>query len=93
MVFDNVTRYNGSGLELYISADYDGVSNPSQQGTWIDLTSYATWDTDSGDWTFISSGNIDLTTFISPSLAIAFKYTGSNSDGATWELDNIIVTE
>ena len=93
LVFDNVTRYNGSGLELYISADYDGVSNPSQQGTWIDLTSYANWDTDSGDWTFISSGNIDLTTFISPSLAIAFKYTGSNSDGATWELDNIIVTE
>jgi hypothetical protein len=93
LVFDNVTRYSGSGLELYISADYDGVSNPSQQGTWIDLTSYATWDTDSGDWTFTSSGNLDLTTFISSSLAVAFKYTGSNSDGATWELDNIIVTE
>ena len=40
-----------------------------------------------------SSGNTDLTNFISPSVAIAFKYIGTNSDGATWEVDNIVVTE
>ena len=94
LVFDNVTRYNGPGLELYISSDYDGVSNPSQQGTWMDISSYVpNWDTDSGDWTFVSSGNIDLTPFISSNLNVAFKYVGSNSDGATWEIDNIIVTD
>ena len=94
LIFDNVTRYNGPGLELYISSDYDGVSNPSQQGTWMDISSYVpNWDTDSGDWTFVSSGNIDLTPFISSNLNVAFKYVGSNSDGATWEIDNIIVND
>ena len=94
LVFDNVTRYNGPGLELYISSDYDGISNPSQQGTWLDISSYVpNWDTDSGDWTFVSSGNIDLTPFISSNLNVAFKYVGSNSDGATWEIDNIIVND
>ena len=94
LVFDNVTRYNGPGLELYISSDYDGVSNPSQQGTWMDISGYVpNWDTDSGDWTFVSSGNIDLTPFISSNLNVAFKYVGSNSDGATWEIDNIIVND
>ena len=94
LVFDNVTRYNGPGLELYISSNYDGSSNPSQQGNWLNITSYVpNWDTDSGDWSFVSSGNIDLTPFISSNLNIAFKYTGTNTDGATWELDNIIVND
>jgi len=26
-------------------------------------------------------------------VAIAYKYTGTNSDGATWEVDNIIIRE
>ena len=94
LIFDNVTRYNGAQLELYISSNYDGVSNPDIQGTWFNLTSYVpNWDTDSFDWDLVSSGNTDLTGFISPSVAIAYKYIGSNSDGATWEVDNIIVTE
>ncbi len=94
LVFDNVTRYNGPGLELYISSNYDGSSNPSQQGNWLNITSYVpNWDTDSGDWSFVSSGNIDLTPFISSNLNIAFKYIGTNTDGATWELDNIIVND
>ena len=94
LVFDNVTRYNGPGLELYISSNYDGSSDPSQQGSWLNITSYVpNWDTDSGDWSFVSSGNIDLTPFISSNLNIAFKYIGTNADGATWELDNIIVND
>ena len=93
--FDNVVQYEpGPRLELFISSDYDGVSNPSQQGTWIDLTNYVpNWDVDSGDWDFVSSGNIDLTQFISPTTTIAFKYTGTDSNGATWEIDNILIEE
>ena len=93
--FDNVVQYDpGPRLELFISSDFDGVSNPSQQGTWIDLTNYVpNWDVDSGDWDFVSSGNIDLTQFISPTTTIAFKYTGTDSNGATWEIDNILIDE
>ena len=94
LVFDNVTRYGGPQLELYISSNYDGVSNPDVQGTWFNLTNYVpNWDTDNFDWTLVSSGNTDLSQFIAPSIAIAFKYTGTNSDGATWEVDNILITE
>jgi len=94
LIFDNDTKYNGPQLELYISSNYDGVSNPDTQGSWFELTSFVpNWDPDSNDWGFVSSGNIDLTQFISSSVTIAYKYIGSNSDGATWEVDNIIVTE
>ena len=94
LIFDNCTRYNGPGLELYISSNYDGTSDPSQQGTWTPLNQYVpNWDTDDGTWNLVSSGNVDLTPFISSNLNIAFKYIGTNADGATWELDNIIVTD
>ena len=94
LVFDNVTRYGGPQLELFISSNYDGVSNPDVQGTWVNLTNYVpNWDTDNFDWTLVPSGNTDLSQFIAPSVAIAYKYTGTNSDGATWEVDNIIIRE
>ena len=94
LVFDNCTRYNGPGLELYISSNYDGTSDPSQQGNWLNITSYVpNWDTDDQTWDLVSSGNIDLAPFISNNLNIAFKYIGTNADGATWEVDNIVVND
>ena len=81
-------------MKLYISSNYDGVSNPDVQGTWFELTNFVpNWDPDSNDWGFVSSGNIDLTQFISSSVTIAYKYIGTDSDGATWEVDNIIIRE
>jgi len=94
LTFDNVTRYSGQGLELYVSTDYDGSSDPATQGTWTNITSAVpNWDVDSGDWTFVPSGTVDLSSYVSGSTFIAFKYVGSNVDGATWEIDNIIVQE
>ena len=94
LIFDNDTKYNGPQLELYISSTYDGVSNPDvNPSDWFGLTNYVSWDPDSNDWGFVSSGNIDLTPFISSSVTIAYKYIGTNSDGATWEVDNIIIRE
>ena len=94
LTFDNVTRYSGPGLELYVSTDYDGSSDPALQGTWTNITSSVpNWDVDSGDWTFVPSGTIDLSAYISSNTYIAFKYIGSNLDGATWEIDNIIIQE
>ena len=94
LVFDNCTRYNGPELELYISSNYDGTSDPSQQGNWLNITSYVpNWDTDDQTWDLVSSGNIDLAPFISNNLNIAFKYIGTNADGATWEVDNIVVND
>ena len=94
LTFDNVVRYGGPALELYVSTDYDGVSDPAVQGTWISLTgAVPNWDVDSGDWNFVASGNVDLSAYMSANTYIAFKYVGTAVDGATWELDNIVVQE
>ena len=90
LTFDNVTQYGGTALELWVSTDYDGVSDPDTQGSWTNLTSVVpNWDVDSGDWNFVSSGPVDLTSYKSGTTYIAFKYQGTSSNGATWELDDI----
>ncbi|HMU14081.1 MAG TPA: choice-of-anchor J domain-containing protein, partial [Flavobacteriales bacterium] len=45
-----------------------------------------------GSWTWTPSGALDLSAYLSNNTRIAFKYTGSASDGKTWELDDIKIT-
>ncbi|TNE54125.1 MAG: DUF5017 domain-containing protein [Bacteroidetes bacterium] len=93
MTFRNTKRYNGAELEMYVSTDYDGTSDPSAQGTWTSITSSAVWDQDASGWTFVDSGPVDLSAYKAAKVYIGFKYIGSGSDGRTWELDNISVKE
>ena len=92
--FETIMKWPGPALILHISTDYDGISNPTQQGTWTDITSQALWDTDNttwGNWT--PSGDVDLTSYISDSTFIAYEYIGSSNSGSTWEIDNIKINE
>ncbi len=91
LTFDNAYKYTGAPLQVLVSTDYDGASDPTIQGTWTDLSSQAIWST--GNFTFVNSGQIDLTPYIGSDVYIAFKYTGTNADGSTWELDNIFIKE
>lgn len=86
--FDNACSYDGAAIQILISTDYDGVSNPTLQGTWTDISGFAVLSTGFFNWK--NSSNIGLGT-LSPNVHIAFKYTGSGSDGRTWELDNIVI--
>jgi len=90
MEFMNDVNYSGPVLQLLISSDYSGVGDPSQVGTWTDISNLVTWDPDTGGFGFNDSGIIDLTTYAAnQKIYVAFKYTGSNSDGSTWEIDDI----
>ena len=92
--FETIMKYQGAALVLHISTDYDGTSNPTQQGTWTDITALATWDIDNtawGPWT--PSGDVDLSSYISSTTYIAYEYLGSANSGSTWEIDNIKITE
>ena len=92
--FGTIMKFAGAALTLYISTDYDGTSNPTSQGTWIDITSNASWDTNNSSWgNWTNSGDVDLSSFISNSVYIAYKYTGTSSDGSTWEVDDILIKE
>lgn len=99
LTFDNTKRYGTNDvaveLDVLVSTDYDGSSDPTAQGTWTEITASVTLDTDVNSWTFVNSGDLDLSTVITPgaNTYIAFKYMGSATDGNTWEIDNINVTE
>ena len=92
--FSHTKRFNGTDLAVLISTDY--VTGLPSTATWTDLTSMFTMDTDVNSWTFVSSGNLDLSSYISSSpstVTIAFQYVGGSSDGSTYELDDIIINE
>jgi len=84
--FNNAYNYSGDPLELLISTDYSGTGNPNGS-TWTALT--ATWST--GTWAWVNSGIISLSSYLQSNVHIAFKYTGTISNGSTWEIDDIIV--
>lgn len=90
--FRMTKRYGGDDIVVYISTDYDGSSAPST-ANWTDITSLVTLDSDDSQWTFVGSGDADITAYKSASTYIAFKYTGSSTSGRTWEIDNVYVGE
>lgn len=82
--FKNAYNYTGAPLEVKYSTDYDGVSAPST-ASWTALSPSLS----SGGFAWTESGNLSL-----PKNAkyVAFIYKGSNSDGSTWEIDNIKIS-
>ncbi|MDB4754918.1 DUF5017 domain-containing protein, partial [bacterium] len=90
--FDSETNYDGDAIEVLVSIDYDGTSDPNIQGTWTALS--PTLPTSTSSWSgWTASGDLDLSFNKGISTYIGFKYTGSASDGKTWEIDNIEVVE
>ena len=86
--FRNAYNFTGAALEVYVSTDY--VSGLPSTATWVPLTGFI-WSP--GSYTFVDSGNSSLAAYKTSNTHFAFKYTGSTTDGSTWELDNIIVAE
>lgn len=86
LTFENACNYTGDALELLISTNYSGTGDPNG-ATWTALS--ATWST--GTWAWVNSGIIDLSAYLQSNVRIAFKYIGTNSDGKTWEIDDIII--
>lgn len=84
--FRNACNYSGDALQLLVSTEYTGTGNPNGV-TWNTLT--ATWST--GSWFWVDSGVIDLSSYLSANVRIAFKYTGSGTNGKTWEVDDIVI--
>ena len=57
---------------------------------WSALT-IPTWP-EAGSWTFVSSGDIDLSAYVGKKIQLGFKY-GSSAEGAdTWEIKNLKIS-
>lgn len=85
--FRNACNYTGPPLSACISSEYSGGPPSSANWTALPFTASA------GGFTFVHSGSIPLGTFKSTSVRIAFKYTGTNNSGSTWEIDDVVVKE
>lgn len=86
--FINACNYSGPVMEVKVSTNYTG-GDPSA-ATWSTLTPVLS----AGSWSWVNSGSVNLSALAGQSnVRIAFRYTGSSSDGKTWEIDDIMITE
>lgn len=86
--FESATGYSkGETLEVFISSDFG--SKGVTKATWKPLKVKLADKKSSGYSSFLSSGDIDLTTY-NGIVHIAFKYTGNNTNQTgTWQVDNV----
>ncbi len=87
--FASRTAFSGPTLQLVVSTNYDGVSNP-HAATWTPVNGrFPALLSDA--WTV--SDSINLAAFKQPNVYIAFVYTSSPAIGAArWTLDNFNIT-
>lgn len=85
LTFSTAKNYTGPDIEVFFSNNYNG-SNPSA-ATWQPLTCALS----TGSWTWVESGEIDLSDFSGNECYIGFKYTSTDSEAAGWEVDNILL--
>ncbi len=87
LTFDHVQRYAAedpaSQLTLWIREN--GATEWAQQLT---IPTFS----DGSSWTFVSSGNIDLSAYNGKTIQLGFRYTSSEDYAATWEIKNVVVT-
>ncbi len=81
--FITACNYTGSNLQVFVSTNY--TSGAPSTATWTSLPAAVS----PGAWAWTASGALSLSSYISSNFRIGFKYTGTNADGKTWELDDI----
>jgi len=88
--FSTATNYVGPALTVNISTNYDGTGNPNDF-TWIDLSSAANWPPSGSAWVWTNSGEISISEWGENSAYVAFKFTSTDTESATWEVDNVVI--
>lgn len=84
LLFESARNYDGAPIEIKVSTDYTGNPNSA---TWTTLS--ATLSQSGFNW--VSSGNVNLSSFTGQAVYIAFQYTSTTQLAATWRVDNIEV--
>jgi PKD repeat protein len=87
LTFYTARNNTGPELEVKYSNDYDGNGNPFTS-TWTTIS--ATLPT--GSWVWTASGDVDLSGISGTAVYLAFIYTSTASNSATWEVDNVLLT-
>lgn len=77
-----------SEVSVWASTDYDGTNIATANWTQLTVPNFPS----GADWTFVESGNVDLTQFAGQNnVRIGFKYTSTTSSATTWEIKEVKV--
>ncbi len=75
------------------------ASYPTHMTLWVAVEGSEDWQQltipnlpTEGSWTFLESGEIDLSAYAGKSVKIAFKYLSTDAAAATWEVKNVAIT-
>ncbi len=90
--FDEAINYESAvaaNMKVYISTDYFGLGDP-YAAIWTELV--VPNRSSGGSWSFVSTGTIDISTYVGNSnVHIGFKYLSNTTSAGTWEIDNVSV--
>lgn len=75
-------------VNVMVSADYAGDVTTA---TWEEVE-IPVWP-EGSNWTFINSGDADLSAFKGEKIHLAFKYVSTSSTAVTWEIKNLLVKD
>ena len=87
--FDHCCKYETNPTEemtLWLTSNYTG-DVATTQWTQVALTEYGS------NFSFVTASDIDLSQFVGGNVYVAFKYVSTDSNAATWEIKNVIVSE
>lgn len=95
--FDQASKFGDLLNECFVmvSVDYDGDVTECE---WVHIPFNQDADgkyiiPDGSNWTFMSTGNLDLSAFAGQRVTIGFKYTSTATSATTWEIKNLVVKE
>lgn len=74
-------------LTVQVSTDFNGADPAAATWTTLTLPNMPTGN----DWTFVNSGDVDLSAFDGQKIYIGFKYISGASAAATWEVTDLAV--
>jgi len=70
-------------INILISTDFDGTDVSTATWTPVNITTLPT----GSSWNFVTSERIDLSAYDGQTIYVAFKYTSSTTNAATWEVN------
>ena len=92
LAFDSAYNYDGPALEVKVSTGYDpAVHADPNNATWGELAPTLPSE---GNYTFVNSGEVDLSAIDGDAVFVAFRYVSTGSgggDGRAWEVDNVVL--
>lgn len=87
--FRTAKKWDGNPIEVFISNDYDGQSDPNT-AEWIDISDVFVYST--GDYEWVESGEYDILNLVEDGFYVAFRYTSTTAESASWEIDYVKIT-